>query len=316
VSSVTLSLLDAPVSELATRSGVDTVGAVVSTMISSPADVVLLPAASVATACTKCEPSLRENAVSVTPAVKVPPANSENAVPPATVTPSTSRLTKAPASASTSKSRTEAFVRLSVLEIPLSENAIKSGADTVGGVVSAAIEKVVVEPSSATSKVVAEKSPSRVSDGPPAIDSVVTLPSKLADRSPAVKTPDTWMKSSAPRSVIRSPSSATNTSPPAPPDSVSPPEPPISVSAPRPPTRVSAPEPPDSVSLPPPPDRTSAPPPPRMNSSTVLPVTESLPEPRRNRSMLVMVAVPPKPSAITWLVDSVRSISISPEATE
>jgi len=53
VSSVTLSLFDAPVSEVATRSGVLTVGAVVSTTISKASDVVLLPAASVATACTK-----------------------------------------------------------------------------------------------------------------------------------------------------------------------------------------------------------------------------------------------------------------------
>jgi len=72
----------------------------------------------------------------VTPAVKVPLANSENAVPPATVTPSTRRLTNDPASASTSKPSTDALVRLSVSEIPVSLDAIRSGADTVGGTVS------------------------------------------------------------------------------------------------------------------------------------------------------------------------------------
>jgi hypothetical protein len=131
VSLVRLSVLDAPVSEAATRSGTDGATTELLTIVIESGDVaaLVLPAASVAVAVMACVPWARAELVTVQlpleSAVAVPiwvePANT---------------LTVLPASAVPVKVGVVSVVTLSVLDEPVSDAAVRSGVETAGAAAS------------------------------------------------------------------------------------------------------------------------------------------------------------------------------------
>src|SRR6185295_14121160 len=127
VSFVTLSLLLAPESLAASRSGAGGVaGGVRSTVTgSAPEARLALPAASVETAVTEWTPSVSDDAT----IVQLPPV----AVVVAPATPSTKSCTVDPASAEPLKESVVRLVRLSVLLAPLSLAGLRSGVDGDAG---------------------------------------------------------------------------------------------------------------------------------------------------------------------------------------
>jgi len=129
VSVVMLSVLDAPVSELATRSGAVATGAAVSmTTVSAALAGPSLPATSSAMAVIEWVPS-----DSVKAEVKVQAPVAPTVTDP-TEEPSTSRLTKAPGTAPVPvKVGVWSLVTLSLAEVPVSEDASRSGVPAVAG---------------------------------------------------------------------------------------------------------------------------------------------------------------------------------------
>ena len=124
---VRLSVLELPLSLVAVKSGAPgAAGAVVSMMTLRAAEVVLLPAASVALAVMLCVPSL--NALLVMLQLPLPSA----VVVPSTVLPS-SNTTVLLASVVPEKVGVVTLVMLSVLELPLSVAAVMSGAEGDAG---------------------------------------------------------------------------------------------------------------------------------------------------------------------------------------
>ena len=126
---VTLSLLDEPLSLAAARSGTETAGPLVSMVTTSAVDVAWFPAKSVARAAILWVPL-----ASTLEVIDQLPLASAVALP-STVLPSSS-CTRAPASAVPLKTGVVMLVMLSVLELPLSLESVKSGAETAGVVVS------------------------------------------------------------------------------------------------------------------------------------------------------------------------------------
>ena len=127
---VRLSVVELPLSLVAVKSGAPgAAGAVVSMVTLRAADVVLLPAASVALALMLCVPSL--SVLLVMLQLPLPSA----VVVPSTVLPS-SNTTALLASAVPEKVGVVTLVLLSVLELPLSLAARRSGTETAGPVVS------------------------------------------------------------------------------------------------------------------------------------------------------------------------------------